>query len=187
MLAPPSPMAQILHLELLSSLPSSSPAYLEIRKPLLLTPAELTLLGLRKCPIVQFSQMVQLKCGYRSQLNDKRRKFNLPPYEPEQTLPWGKWEIEDAIIVLEAEDKTTRYLRYYDSLPDCRLKTEYFDADSGYYLPDLLTSDINRMMRRRNRRNTDVCHVVNLEHIFTLFTCKDGIVRDLDIIETQLD
>ena len=180
-------MAQKVNFDVLKSLPSQTQAHLKLRKPLQLTPAELSLLGLRSRPIESLSLLVQLKCGHRSLLNDKRREFGFEPFEPEQTLPWGKWEIEDAVILYEHDGEVERYLRYYDSLDDSTSAPLYFDGKTGELLNRLMQEEIKRLVRRRYRHKSDPVHLVKFEYIEELTTLdKDGYL-DIDIIETLQD
>lgn len=177
-------MAQKVNLDVLKTLPSQTQAHLKLRKPLQLTPAELSLLGLRSRPIESRSLLVQLKCGHRSLLNDKRREFGFEPFEPEQTLPWGKWEIEDAVIVYEHDGEVERYLRYYDSLDERTFPPKYFDGKTGELLNKLMQDEISRLVRRRYRHKSDPVHLVRLEYIEELTTLDANGHFDVPIIET---
>ena len=182
-------MAKTLNLEALRSVKAQTRAFLEIRKPLSLTPAELTLLGISKSPIVVSRSIVRLKCSYRSTLNDKRRGYGLPELVPENTLPWGEWEIEDAIVRHESNGEVTRYLRYYDD-PDSNVVKVYFDAVTGEEIKGYLLGEIERLMKRRYARHKTINSVISLtsiDYIDTLSTLTDEAAPDVSIIKSQLD
>ena len=175
------------HLEYLSAVKANTKAFIETRKTLSLTPAELTLLGLRQAPEVLHSTVVLLKCGFKSHLNDKRRDYGLPPTEPENTLPWGEWEIEDAVVRHEEDGNVTRYLRYYHDPDQHDSDTRYFDPATGYEITGVKRSDIERLLRRRNKRCTSLIHLTNIDNITELSTLDDEMEPDIDIISTLED
>ena len=181
-------MAKMFNLDVLKSLPSQTQAFLVSRMPLLLTPVELNLLGLRRAPIAERSLLVQLKCSARSLLNDKRLSFGYEPLEPEQTLPWGKWEIEDAVVVNEEAGTEVRYLRYYDSMSEKEFRPKYFDAETGEPFSKWQCDEISRMIRRRNKRFSHPVHLLKFDFIVSLYTLTSDGQRDADIITSdQLD
>ncbi len=176
------------HLEYLSAVKAGTKAFIETRKTLSLTPAELNLLGLRQAPEVLHSTVVLLKCGYRSRINDKRRDYGLAPVEPTNNdLPWGEWEIEDAVIRLQDGSNTRRYLRYYNDPDPHDSDTHYFDPVTGYEITGLKRSDIERLLRRRNQRNTGIVHITDIDNITELTTLDNEMEPDIDIISTLQD
>lgn len=178
-----------IHLEYLSAVKANTKAFIETRKTLPLTPAELNLLGLRQAPEVLHSTVVLLKCNYRSRLNDKRRDYGLAPVEPTNNdLPWGEWEIEDAVIRHDDETGTHRYLRYYHDPDPHDTETHYFDPVTGYEITGLKRADIERLLRRRNQRNThQITRLTNIDNITELTTLDHELEPDIDIIATLQD
>ena len=176
-----------IHLEYLSAVKAGTKAFIETRKTLSLTPVELNLLGLRQAPEVLHSTVVLLKCGYRSRINDKRRDYGLPPAEPTDKLPWGEWEIEDAVIRLQEDGNTRRYLRYYNDPDPHDSDTSYYDPVTGYEITGLKRSDIDRLLRRRNQRCTSIVHLTDIDNITELTTLDRDGEPDTDIISTLQD
>lgn len=169
----------------LSTLPAHTPAYLKYRKTLGFTPAELNLLGLRSAPVEVRGATVLLKCSYRSTLNDKRRDYGMEPLEPEQTLPWGEWEVEDAVLKHVEEGEVVRYLRYYDN-PDALAPDVDYVLPDGQPLTRLLRDDIVRYDKKHRRyhkqRFATPIHLVRLDSVVELYTLTREGVRDIDII-----
>ncbi len=186
-------MAKIINLELLSSVKSGTQAFLETRKLLSLTPVEKNLLGIQVAPEVVNRSYVQLKCGFRSSLNDKRRAYGMPDLEPQQdSLPWGEWEIEDAIIRQEDANGVHRFLRYYEEYGNgetSHLNPVFIDTESGEVIKGVRYEDILSLIRRRNKSRkvySTPKRIVDVDHITKLYTIVDG-ERDLTIIDDQLD
>ena len=184
-------MAKIINLYLLKSVKAGTKAFLETRKLLSLTPVEKNLLGIQAAPVVVNRSYVQLKCGFRSSLNDKRRAYGMPDLEPQQdSLPWGEWEIEDALILQEDNEAVHRFLRYYEDVDaEESIPPVFIDTETGEAIKGVRYNDIMSLMRRRNKSRkvySTPKRIVDVDHITKLYTIEDG-ERDLTIIDDQLD
>lgn len=175
-----------INLEYLNAVKSNTKAFIEIKRTLDLTPAELNLLGMTQAPEEIYSTVVRLKWDYKSRINDVRKQMGMPPADHD-ILPWGEWEIPGAIIRHDFEGVTHRYLRYYTDPDPHDTDTFYFDPTTGAEITGLKRSDLERILRKRKRRRNNspfVSMITGINNISELTTLDENDDPDIDIITT---
>lgn len=174
-----------LNLDYLNAVKSNTKAFIEIKRTLDLTPEELTLLGLTQAPEEIYSTIIRLKWDYKSRINDVRKQMGMPPTEHE-LLPWGEWEIPGAIIRHDFEGVTHRYLRYYADPDPHDTDTFYFDTTTGAEITGLQRDNLERILRKKNRRSNSpfVSMITEINSITELTTLDENDEPDVDIIYT---
>ena len=114
----------------------------------------------------------------------------MPDLEPQQdSLPWGEWEIEDALILQEDNEAVHRFLRYYEDVDAEPIPPVFISSTTGEVIKGVRYNDIMSLMRRRNKSRkvySTPKRIVDVDHITKLYTIVDG-ERDLTIIDDQLD
>ena len=170
-------LIRVEHLEYLNAVKKNTPAFLETLKMVEVENRQYK---------VYSSKTVLLKGNYLEMVNAARKKAGMEPQSTVAGLPWGSWEIINALI----SHKGVKYLRYYKYEGELQEKSIcVFNEDDtaiskGSELYDKVMAEYNK--DRQPEGKVNVCFNVKVDRIVELTTLDAEGECEHDIIGYKL-
>ncbi len=166
-------LIRVEHLEYLNAVKKNTPAYMESVKEVEVE---------NRKYYVHNCKTVLLKGNYLEMVNAARKKAGMEPQSTVSGLPWGSWEIINALIV----HKGVKYLRYYKYEGALQDKNTFIvDEDDMFVAEDSelyckVMAEYNH--DRQPEGKVNVCFNIKVDRIFELSTLDENGENEVDII-----